>query len=188
MHQQAPNGYYCEDLIVYGGLNRGCQVTQGFEIFTPDLRHASNAARVGAHDALMQLLSAFTDLKQIQFRWEVDSDYSEALLRYQQETEKAENVWSKTCRNERFYRYMNRMRHRELRRERLHLFLTTEIKTRESLFISRSHLRERYHKEFLSSRCNSVFLPMSPLAPVTIILLMSFSFFSCFPSDSFNEG
>ncbi len=35
MHQQAPNGYYCEDLIVYGGLNRGCQVTQGFEVFTP---------------------------------------------------------------------------------------------------------------------------------------------------------
>ncbi len=41
MHSQMPNGYYCEDLIVYGGLNRGCQVTQGFEIFTPDLRHAS---------------------------------------------------------------------------------------------------------------------------------------------------
>ena len=114
-----PNGYYCEDLIVYGGLNRGCQVTQGFEIFTPDLRHASNAARVDAHNALMQLLSATSDLKQIQFRWKVDSDYSEALLRYQQETDKAENVWSKTCRNERFYRYMDRMRRRELRRERL---------------------------------------------------------------------
>ena len=113
MHSQMPNGYYCEDLIVYGGLNRGCQVTQGFEIFTPDLRHASNAARVDAHNALMQLLSATSDLKQIQFRWKVDSDYSEALLRYQQETDKAENVWSKTCRNERFYRYMDRMRRRD---------------------------------------------------------------------------
>ena len=149
MHSQMPNGYYCEDLIVYGGLNRGCQITQGFEIFTPDLRHASNAARVDAHNALMQLLSATSDLKQIQFRWKVDSDYSEALLRYQQETEKAENVWSKTCRNERFYRYMDRMRRRELRRERLHVFLTTEIKTTEPIFISRENLRTKYHKEWL---------------------------------------
>lgn len=149
MHSQMPNGYYCEDLIVYGGLNRGCQVTQGFEIFTPDLRHASNSARVDAHNALMQLLSATSDLKQIQFRWKVDSDYSEALLRYQQETDKAENVWSKTCRNERFYRYMDRMRRRELRRERLHIFLTTEIKTTEPIFISRENLRTKYHKEWL---------------------------------------
>ena len=145
-------GYYCEDLIVYGGLNRGCQVTQGFEITTPDLRHASNASRVEAHNALMHLLSAFSDLKQIQFRWKVDSDYSEALLRYQQETEKAENLWSKTCRNERFYRYMDRMRRRELRRERLHVFLTTEIKTKEPLLISRERVRQEYQKEWLRLR------------------------------------
>jgi hypothetical protein len=47
------------------------------------------------------------------------------------------------------YRYMDRMRRRELRRERLHIFLTTEIKTTEPIFISRENLRTKYHKEWL---------------------------------------
>jgi len=148
MHSRDPNGYYAEDLIIYGGLNRGCQVTKGFEVHTPDLRNASDDARVQAHNALMNLLSAFSDLKQIQFRWKVDSDYSDALQRYQAETDaRATNLWSKSVRQERFFRYQNRMRNRQLRRERLHIFLTTEIDTKESIFIPRARLIEQYGKE-----------------------------------------
>jgi hypothetical protein len=38
-------------------------------------------------------------------QWFCDSDYRAELLRYREQTERATNVWTRRCRNERFTRY-----------------------------------------------------------------------------------
>ncbi len=57
----------------------------------------------------------------------IPDGYRAPLLRYQQETEKMQNVWTKRCRNERFMRYWQAMADRNLRRQRLVLYISRKI-------------------------------------------------------------
>ncbi len=122
------DGYLVDDLIVYRGLQKGGYVGRGFRIHPPDAENADIGWLNHLEDELRVLLASLKDTSRMQFQWSVDSDYQRELLAYYQNTkERATSEWSKRQRNERFTRYWKRMENRELRRERLNIYITSKI-------------------------------------------------------------
>jgi len=66
------------------------------------------------------------------------------LLRYRQETEKCENVWTKRSRNERFLRYWQAMAERKLRRQRVILYVSRALENTPRLITGDGALRQYY--------------------------------------------
>ena len=64
-------------------------------------------------------------------------------MRYQEQTERATNVWTRRCRNERFVRYWEAMVDRRLRRQRLVLYFSREIETSPAVIATAA--REHAH-------------------------------------------
>jgi hypothetical protein len=127
MFDDAPNGYFVRDLIVFNGLRQGCFVSKGFIFEPPDLDNAQVSDLNEFQDQISLLLASLGDARRLQVQFYCDSDYRAPLLRYQQETEKMQNVWTKRCRNERFMRYWQAMADRNLRRQRLVLYISRKI-------------------------------------------------------------
>ena len=124
----ATDGYLAEDLIVYKGLQKGGYVGKGFRIDPPDCENADAGWLNRLEDDLRVVLASLKDGTRLQVQWSVDSDYKRELLRYYEATKAlAVNPWSQRQRHERFTRYWERMENRELRRERLHLYVTSKI-------------------------------------------------------------
>jgi len=119
-----------DDMIVYRGLQKGGYVGRGYRVHPPDCENAEVSWLNRMEDDMRVLLSSLKDTARMQVHWTVDSDYRQELLDYYEQTDKlATNAWSKEQRNERFTRYWDRMLQRELRRERLHWYVTTKIDT-----------------------------------------------------------
>jgi hypothetical protein len=129
MFESAPNGYFVRDLIVFHGLRKGCYVSKGFLIEPADLSSAAPAHLNAFQDQLTLLLGCLHDKLRLQIQWFCDSDYRAELLRYHEQTERATNVWTRRCRNERFARYWQAMVDRRLRRQRLVLYFSRQIET-----------------------------------------------------------
>ena len=124
------DGYLMEDLIVYRGLQKGGYVGKGFRVHPPDCENAEVVWLNKLEDDLRILLSSLKETARMQVHWSVDSDYKRELLDYYARTkELATNAWSQEQRNERFTRYWDRMESRQLRRERLHWYVTSKIDT-----------------------------------------------------------
>ena len=124
------DGYLMDDMIVYRGLQKGGYVGRGYRVHPPDCENAEVSWLNRMEDDMRVLLSSLKDTARMQVHWTVDSDYRRELLDYYEQTDKlATNAWSKEQRNERFTRYWDRMLQRELRRERLHWYVTTKIDT-----------------------------------------------------------
>ncbi len=122
------DGYLVDDLVVYRGLQKGGYVGRGFRIHPPDVENADIGWLNHLEDELRVLLASLKDTSRMQFHWSVDSDYQRELLAYYAKTkELATNEWSQRQRNERFTRYWKQMENRQLRRERLHLYVTSKI-------------------------------------------------------------
>ena len=115
MFESAPNGYFVRDLIVFHGLRKGCHVSKGFVIEPADLSSAAPEHLNAFQDQLALLLACLHDKLRLQVQWFCDSDYRSDLLRYHEQTERAINVWTRRCRNERFSRYWQAMIDRRLR-------------------------------------------------------------------------
>ena len=126
-HDRAPNGRFVRNLIIYGSLERGATATQGIWIEPPDLRGASHARLNEWQDRLRALLAFITPGRRLQVQWSCDADYRAELERYFAGTEKITDEAVRRIRNERFTRYWARMQARQLRRERLALFLSIEV-------------------------------------------------------------
>ena len=124
MFESAPNGYFVRDLIVFHGLRKGCHVSKGFVIEPADLSAAAPEHLNAFQDQLALLLACLHDKLRLQVQWFCDSDYRAELLRYREQTERATNVWTRRCRNERFARYWQAMVDRQLRRQRLVLYFS----------------------------------------------------------------
>ena len=162
MHQYDPNGFFGDDLIIYGGLNRGCQVSRGFKITTEDLRNSSVDTRLLTRHSLQAVLATLSEGTNAQLVWGVDSDYRSALQRYDGETDdyvqrerdagREPQTWVERNRRERVVRYSEAMKHRKLRREQLHLFITQEIKTNPPIISTRKHLFKNYLQDFLANQ------------------------------------
>jgi hypothetical protein len=133
MFETAPNGYFIRDLIVFHGLRKGCYVSKGFIIEPPDLSAAAPEHLNAFQDQLALVLACLHDKLRLQVQWFCDSDYRADLLRYNEQTKLATNVWTRRCRNERFSRYWQAMIDRRLRRQRLVLFFSRKIETSPSI-------------------------------------------------------
>lgn len=130
MFEKAPNGYFIRDLIVFNRLAHGGYVSKGFIFQPPDLANAQVAELNDFQNQICLLLASLHDNQRLQVQFFCDSDYRNELLRYQQETERlVMNPWTRRSRNERFQRYWEQMINRQLRRQRLILYISRRIES-----------------------------------------------------------
>ncbi len=144
MFESAPNGYFINDLLVFHGLRKGCHVSKGFVLEPADLTAAASEHLNAFQDQLALLLTCLHDKLRMQVQWFCDSDYRADLLRYREHTDRASNVWTKRCRNERFARYWQAMLDRRLRRQRLVLYFSRLIDSSPPTLATASKQRGHY--------------------------------------------
>ena len=142
--EQAPNGHFVRDLLVFGGLNRGGYVSKGFTFEAPDFSNASTGELNAFQDQIAILLAGLGESQRLQIQWYCDSDYQRELLRYREETRRASNLWSRRCRNERFVRFWRAMIDRKLRRQKLAIYVSRRIKTGPDFDASAANLKAHY--------------------------------------------
>lgn len=144
MFESAPNGYFLRDLIVCHGLRKGCHVSKGFLIEPADLSGAAPDHLNAFQDQLALLLACLHDKLRLQVQWFCDSDYRAELLRYREQTERATNIWTRRCRNERFARYWQAMLDRRLRRQRLVLYFSRAIEASPAVIATAARNHKHY--------------------------------------------
>jgi type IV secretion system protein TrbE len=125
MRVEPIDGFFGENLIVFGGLHRGGFISRGFEITAPDLENADPVHHNVLESDLVTMLTILKGDWGMQIQWMPDSDFRRPLQRYRSETmEHAANDWERRQRNERFVRFMNMGKEGLLRRERLRVYFT----------------------------------------------------------------
>jgi hypothetical protein len=144
MFERAPNGFFVNDLILFNSLRRGGYIAKGFVFEAPDLTNSPIADLNDFQDQLSQLLASLQENQRLQVQYFSDSDYKAELLRYQQETGKFENIWTKRSRNERFMRYWQAMVERKLRRQRVIFYVSRSLENTPRLMTGNTKLREYY--------------------------------------------
>jgi hypothetical protein len=143
--ERPANGYFLRDLLIFNGLNAGGFASKGFIFQPPDFNNAQISELNEFQDQLSILLASLSDNQRLQVQWFCDSDYQRELLRYNNETKRATNTWTRRCRNERFARYWTAMTNRQLRRQRLVLYISRRIEASPTFFASRANLTKRYN-------------------------------------------
>src|ERR1039457_4351934 len=144
MFERPPNGFFVRDLILFNHLRRGGYVAKGFVFEAPDLTNSPIADLNEFQDQLSQLLASLHENQRLQVQYFSDSDYKSELLRFQQETERFDNVWTKRSRNERFARYWQAMTERKLRRQRVIFYVSRALDNTPGTLTSNAALREYY--------------------------------------------
>jgi hypothetical protein len=142
--EKPANGHFVRDLIIFNGLNAGGFASKGFIFEPPDFNNAQIAELNEFQDQLSLLLASLGDNQRLQVQWFCDSDYQGELLRYNEETKRAANVWTRRCRNERFARYWTAMVNRQLRRQRLIFYISRRIEASPAFAASAPSLSEHY--------------------------------------------
>ena len=144
MFDRPPDGFFVRDLIVFNHLRRGGFVAKGFVLQAPDLTNSPIADLNDFQDQICLLLASLQENQRLQIQYFCDSDYQEELLRYQRETEKMTNLWTKRSRNERFTRYWDAMFKRELRRQRAVVYIARPLENIPRLVQTGRGRREYY--------------------------------------------
>ncbi len=144
MFERPPNGFFVRDLILFNHLRRGGYVAKGFVFEAPDLTNSPIADLNEFQEQLCLLLASLHENQRLQVQYFSDSDYKTELLRYQQETERFENVWTKRSRNERFARYWQSMVERKLRRQRVVFYISRSLENVPRTLTGNAALREYY--------------------------------------------
>ncbi|MCB1103396.1 MAG: hypothetical protein H7A44_08540 [Opitutaceae bacterium] len=147
-HDRAPNGVFSHDLILYGFPEKGGIAAKGFWIVPPDVRGASFDRLNAFQDQVRTLLSLVGTGRRLQLQWSCDADYRQELLAYEAATTSVRNPIVHKVREERFARYWSRMEARQLRRERLALFLSVEISRYSGNLQGKAGLREHFEALF----------------------------------------
>jgi hypothetical protein len=146
MFESSPNGHFVNDLLVFNSLNAGGYVAKGFFFEAPDMGNAQPSELNQFQDQISLLLASLTEQQRLQVQYYCDSDYRRELLHYHHETQKADNLWTRRTRNERFERYWRLMTERRLRRQRLIFYLSRRIESSASGLKSSAALAEHYHQ------------------------------------------
>jgi hypothetical protein len=146
MFERPPNGFFVRDLILFNHLRRGGYVAKGFVFESPDLTNSPVADLNDFQDKLSRLLASLHENQRLQVQYFSDSDYKSELLRFQAETGRFDNVWTKRSRNERFARYWQAMVERKLRRQRVVIYVSRLLDNVPPTFSSNAALREYYLK------------------------------------------
>src|SRR5256885_11172913 len=144
MFDRAPNGFFVRDLIVFNHLRRGGYVSKGFVFEAPDLTNSPVEDLNDFQDQLCLLLASLHEHQRLQVQYFSDSDYKAELLRYQQETQRFSNIWTKRSRNERFSRYWQAMSERKLRRQRVILYISRSLENTPKSFQTVAARRDYY--------------------------------------------
>jgi len=143
-HDRAPDGVFCEGLILYGAPERGAIAAKGFLVEPMDVRGGSFARLNALQDQVRSLLALIVPPRQLQVQWWPEGSYSAEVAAYHAATAEVKDPAVRQARNERTSRYAERMRQRGLRRERLALFLTIEITRYAGNWRTAGGLREQY--------------------------------------------
>ena len=146
MRNGAPNGYFAEGLLVFGSLEKGGVASKGYVLQPPDLRGGSITQLNAYQDKIRALLANLGEGMRAQFQWTCNCDYRQELTRYFRETEKVTHPHLKRVRTERFQRYWDRMHRRDLRREQLVLFVSTQMAALPGKALTRVGLDAYYQK------------------------------------------
>src|SRR5256884_3726977 len=159
MVERPPNGFFVRDLIVFNHLRRGGYVSKGFIFEAPDLLNSPASDLNAFQDQLCLLLASLHEHQRLQAQYFCDSDFRSELLRYQQETERFTNVWTKRARNERFTRYWQAMSERKLRRQRVILYISRALENVPTAFQTAAPRRNYYAAllDHLVTECEHVF-------------------------------
>ena len=144
MFERPPNGFFVRDMILFNHLRRGGYVAKGFVFEAPDLTNSPIADLNDFQDQLSQLLASLHENQRLQVQYFSDSDYKAELLRFQKETERFDNVWTKRSRNERFARYWQAMLERKLRRQRVVFYVSRALENTPKTLTTDAALREYY--------------------------------------------
>ncbi len=145
MFERAPNGFFIRDMMIFNHLRRGGYVSKGFIFEAPDLTNSPAADLNDFQDQTCLLLASLHEHQRLQIQYYCDSDFKQELLRYQQETEKFSNVWTKRARNERFSRYWRAMSERKLRRQRVIFYVSRSLENVPKAFQTAAARREYYN-------------------------------------------
>jgi hypothetical protein len=144
MFESPPNGFFVRDVIVFNHLRRGGFVAKGFVLEAPDLTNSPIADLNDFQDQICLLLASLQENQRLQVQYFCDSNYKDELLRYQRETERFTNSWTKRSRNERFCRYWQAMTERQLRRQRVVVYITRALDNQPRLAQSGKGRRDYY--------------------------------------------
>jgi len=142
--EAAPNGFFIRDLLVFKGLQKGGYVSKGFVFEAPDFSNASASELNTFQQQLSIMLASLGENRRLQIQWYCDSDYQQELLRYQDETKRATNLWTRRVRNERFVRFWNAMLERRLRRQKLIFYVSRQLDTAPEFDASEKDLTQHY--------------------------------------------
>jgi hypothetical protein len=174
-HADAPDGRFVDGLLIFGSPELGGVVAKGFWLEPPDLRGASFERLNAFQDQVRALLSLVGPGRRLQFQWSCDADYRAELLRYHEQTQQVGEPVIRAARNGRFTRYWHRMLGRDLRRERLALFLSIEITAYAGNLRTRGGLAGHYDALFrelagqfeeFAGTLRSVFGPETTVRPM----------------------
>jgi hypothetical protein len=144
-HDRAPNGWYVDGLILYGGLERGAIAAKGFMLTPPDLRGASDEQKNAFQDRIVSLLALLQAGQRLQVQWSCHSDYRRDLTRYHEATPDNAPTAIRRVRQERYARHWARAQDRELRREQLVIFLTMPVTEYAGNLADHASLKGHYH-------------------------------------------
>ena len=138
----APDGMFVDDVIIWGDLGAGSWAC-GLSLLIPPMDYARNEDKNFLKYRIDSMLSFFAKEKlRVQFYWNVGDNYSE-IQDYDLATDKLdkESVCYK-YRKERSKEYSQQLSDRELRREELFIFISSEISERLSEKLSGDTYRD----------------------------------------------
>ncbi|MDP3069647.1 MAG: hypothetical protein Q8N18_05130 [Opitutaceae bacterium] len=154
-HTHAPNGIFADGILLYGSMERGSLAARGYWIELPELRGASHERRNAFQEKVRAMLSLVTPGRGLQCQWHLDWDHRPEIVPYTERTAAITREAIRRVRNERSLRYGRRMLDRQLRRERLSVFLTIEnddysgnVGTRKSLRARNARRLEQLKAQF----------------------------------------
>jgi hypothetical protein len=143
-HAHAPNGVFADDLLLYGSFEPGASAARGYWVELPELRGASHERRNAFQEKVRAILALVTPGRSLQCQWHLDWDHSPELLPYLNATATIPQVAVRRARHERAVRYGQRMLQRQLRRERLAVYLAIRVDDYSGNVGTRKSLRARY--------------------------------------------
>lgn len=112
-------------------------VAKGYTLQAPNIENASKSYINDLYMDLANLVAKTPPNTRLQFRWSVDSDYSIELERYKSETERLPcEKWDLYERQRVYSEFKNKMDNRELRRERLSIYISKPMADFSSKFFT----------------------------------------------------
>lgn len=146
----APDGMFIDDVIIWGDLGAGSW-SCGLSLLIPPMDYARNEDKNNLKHRIDSMLSFFAKEKlRVQFYWSVGDNYTE-LQDYDEHTEELQK--GSLCynyRKERSKEYEKQLSDRELRREELVIFVSSEISERLPENLSKDTYNEASKKLLFS--------------------------------------